>query len=232
MKRPAGTKRSAGLRSGPLAATRKAAATLPPEFFAAIRLHKRRLTRDVLLVSIASQRMWHFQWDSELAPNQLPVALTSSGGERGGASWEMPCPGNVPYRLQKKFVISTSRFGIGQIEGSNKTPLGLHRIARKIGGGKPVGTVFKGRKPIGTIAQIGPEKAMICHRILWLDGLEPGFNRGDNVDTFARYIYIHGFGEEKTLGRPQSHGCIHVGASDLLPLFDAVPRGTLVWISR
>jgi len=32
---------------------------------------------------------------------------------------------------------STSRFGIGQIEGSNQTPLGLHRISEKIGGGAP-----------------------------------------------------------------------------------------------
>jgi hypothetical protein len=37
------------------------------------------------------------------------------------------------------------------------------------------------------------------HRILWLAGLEPGFNRGGDVDTFRRYIYIHGVGEEITL---------------------------------
>jgi lipoprotein-anchoring transpeptidase ErfK/SrfK len=73
---------------------------------------------------------------------------------------------------------------------------------------------------------------MICHRILWLDGLEPGFNRGGNVDTFNRYIYIHGFGDESTLGHPQSHGCIHVGAEDLIPLYELLPRGTLVWIQR
>jgi len=35
----------------------------------------------------------------------------------------------------KKFPCSTSRFGIGQAEGSNRTPLGLHRIAEKIGVG-------------------------------------------------------------------------------------------------
>lgn len=34
-----------------------------------------------------------------------------------------------------KFPCSTSRFGIGQFEGSNFTPLGLHRIAEKISAG-------------------------------------------------------------------------------------------------
>ena len=72
--------------------------------------------------------------------------------------------------------------------------------------------------------------APIAHRILWLEGLEPGFNRGDGVDSHDRYIYIHGIGDERTLGRPASIGCIHLAASDLLPLFDRIPEGTLVWI--
>ncbi len=76
----------------------------------------------------------------------------------------------------------------------------------------------------------GMVDATICHRILWLDGLEPGFNRGGTVDSFQRYIYIHGFGDETTLGRPASHGCIHVAVSDLLALFDRTRVGTLVWI--
>jgi len=67
---------------------------------------------------------------------------------------------------------------------------------------------------------------------LWLEGLEPGFNRGGSVDTFSRYIYIHGFGDQTTLGRPFSHGCIHLAANDLIPLFDRVPVGTLVWIQN
>lgn len=129
----------------------------------------------------------------------------------------------------RRFMVSTSKFGIGQEEGSFRTPLGLHRVARKIGGGHPVGTVFKARRPVGNTRH-GMADATICHRILWLEGLEPGFNRGGTVDSFERYIYIHGFGDETTLGRPASHGCVHVAASDLLPLFDATPSGTLVWI--
>jgi hypothetical protein len=114
---------------------------------------------------------------------------------------------------------------------SNRTPLGLHRIAEKIGSGQPIGTIFRSRQVAGLTWQGAPD-AKIVHRILWLDGLESGFNRGGAVDSYRRYIYIHGFGDESTLGRPTSHGCIHVAARDLMPLFDLVPVGTLVWIEE
>lgn len=134
-------------------------------------------------------------------------------------------------RLVQEFVCSTSKFGIGQIAGSNCTPLGLHRIAEKHGAGAEPGTVFKGRKPIGHLRDGLPLES-ITTRILWLDGLDPGFNRGGNVDTFARYIYLHGFGDQASLGQPASHGCIHLADADLVPLFDLLPVGTLVWIAE
>lgn len=126
---------------------------------------------------------------------------------------------------------STSKRGTGQKENSYQTPLGLHCVAEKIGAGEPVGTIFKGRQPVGTNGKGDPE-ARITDRILWLRGLEPGFNQGANVDSHARYIYIHGVGDESNLGHPDSQGCIHLSAADLLPLFDAVPEGTLVFISE
>jgi len=135
------------------------------------------------------------------------------------------------FELRKTCLISTSKFGTGQVENSNQTPLGLHRIAKKIGGGYPIGTVFRGRQPVGSTWQGLPD-APIVHRILWLEGLEPGFNRGGRVDSFQRYIYIHGFGDETTLSRAVSYGCIHVAAKDLLPLYDLLPVGTLVWIAE
>lgn len=141
------------------------------------------------------------------------------------------CTARFPrYGFCRRYVISTSRFGIGQVDGSNQTPLGLHRIARKAGGGYPVGTIFKARQPVGW-TWLGQPDGAIVHRILWLEGLEPGFNRGGNVDTYRRYVYIHGYGDEMTLGRPQSCGCIHLAATDLMPLYDRLPAGTLVWIS-
>lgn len=164
-----------------------------------------RPTQQVLVVQVQSQRMHRFELQS------LPT---------GKATW-----------LRKQtYVVSTSRIGYGQLADSLRTPLGLHQIARKLGGGLPIGTAFKNRIPTGLTWQ-GLPSARIAHRILWLAGLEPGFNSGANVDSFHRYIYIHGTGDETTLGRPDSCGCIHMSANDLIPLFDNLPVGVLAWIS-
>ena len=133
--------------------------------------------------------------------------------------------------LAREMRVSTSRFGVGQQENSHQTPLGLHRVAAKVGGGWPPGAVFKARQMCGYTWQGQPE-ARIVHRILWLSGLEPGVNQGGTVDSFRRYIYLHGFSDPLALGRPASQGCIHVGTDDLLVLFDLLPVGTLVWIGR
>jgi hypothetical protein len=135
---------------------------------------------------------------------------------------------------QGKFIktlpCSTSRFGIGQIEGSNKTPLGLHRIAEKIGADTPAGTVFKARKIVGHVSQPEWADAKITTRIMWLEGLEPSVNQGGNVDSHARYIYIHGTADQSNIGKPASCGCIHLADTDIIPLFDLLLSGTLVWI--
>jgi L,D-transpeptidase YbiS len=166
-----------------------------------------RSTRFILMVSVLKQQVRLFE-------QARPMAA--------GAH---PC-----YVLRKRFRASTSRRGTGQDAGSNRTPLGLHRIGEKIGAGQPVGTVFESRHPVGLTWQGRPDAA-IAHRILWLEGLEPGFNRGGAVDSHTRYIYIHGVADEPSLGRPASRGCIHLAASDLMPLFDLLPEGTLVWIA-
>ncbi len=144
---------------------------------------------------------------------------------------QSPRAGLASYSTRKVFRISTSRFGTGQAADSNRTPLGLHRIAVKIGSGYPVGTVFENRKPVGLVWRGCPTGA-IAHRILWLDGLEPGYNRGARVDSLRRYIYIHGLAGEPTLGRPASRGCIHMAGADLIPMFDRIPVGTLVWVVK
>ena len=132
---------------------------------------------------------------------------------------------------QITLVVSTAVRGTGQKINSNKTPLGLHLITEKIGENEPSGVVFKERKVIATNGKGNPN-ALITDRILWLEGLEPNFNRGGGVDSHQRYIYIHGIGDESRLGQPNSQGCIHLAAADLLPLFDQVPIGTLVYISE
>jgi L,D-transpeptidase YbiS len=185
-------------------------------FSHACRWHGITSTCFVLVVNIANQTV------------SLFAQLGSSACRRSG-----PVNTGVPnaYHFVRAFRCSTSRFGTGQMDGSNCTPLGLHRVAEKIGGGWPVGTVFKNRQPVGFTWQ-GLTDAKITTRILWLEGLEPGFNRGGKVDSHARHIYLHGTGDETTIGRPASCGCIHLAAEDLIPLYDSLPVGTLVWIER
>lgn len=137
----------------------------------------------------------------------------------------------------KEFVCSTSRFGIGEAKNSFCTPRGLHGIAEKIGDGASPGTIFKERKVVGHVAQRGIKAGGITTRIMWLEGLEPGFNRGKNsagvnVDTHDREIYIHGTGDQQSLGRTASLGCIHFADPDLIALYDLLPSGTLVWLSE
>ena len=181
-------------------------------------------TQFILIVNIADQTVSLFDFE-------YLVATVYDRRQKEKSSPNSPAVTDRRNKFVKKIPCSTSRFGIGQREGSNGTPLGLHRIAEKIGGGWPVGTVFESRKPIGYTWQ-GMPTARITTRILWLEGLEPGFNRGGNVDTHSRYVYIHGTGDETTIGRPDSCGCIHLATADLVPLFDKLPVGTLVWISE
>ncbi len=166
-------------------------------------------TQFIFGASVATQTAWLFK-------------QASGSGAQGT---------DAAYQFTKTVRISTSKFGIGQIKGSHKTPLGLHRIAEKIGDGCEAGTVFKHRHAIGHLRD-GLPLASITTRILWLEGLEEGFNRGGDVDTYSRYIYIHGFGDQESLGAPTSLGCIHLADADLIPLYDLLASGTLVWIAE
>lgn len=140
-------------------------------------------------------------------------------------------------QLKKQFPVSTSAVGDGSAVGSNRTPLGLHKIAEKFGDGAPIGMIFKARKPTGKLATIQTQPIKgdgddVTTRILWLQGLEPGINEGKGVDSHARYIYIHGTPEEGLIGRPESHGCIRMNNTQVIELFNQVPVGTLVDIIR
>jgi L,D-transpeptidase catalytic domain len=168
-------------------------------------------TRFILIVSIGNQTVSLFENKSKAATDA--VRLTAGD-----------------YKLLNTYSCSTSRFGIGQTEGSNCTPLRLHRIAEKIGAGAPEGTVFKARQAIGHISEPKLANSKITTRIMWLEGLEPGFNRGGNVDSHDRYIYIHGTADQASIGKPASCGCVHLSDKDLVPLYDMLPGGTLVWI--
>lgn len=139
--------------------------------------------------------------------------------------------------LRAQWPISSASAGAGQQQGSGCTPTGLHRIRVKIGASEPVNAVFVGRRPTGEVytpalAQAHPERDWILTRILWLQGLEWGHNRGGAVDSLKRYIYIHGTPDSEPMGQPASHGCIRMRNSDLLELFAQVETNTQVRIEE
>ena len=173
---------------------------LPAEFFDVLKANKVVETAQILWVSASEQRL-------RLFVHRLPTA---------------------------EFSVSTANNGLGCRVNSYQTPTGLLRIARKIGDGEPVGTIFKERLPAGVFYPsspiLHPPSDLILTRILWLEGLELGINRGGDVDTFSRYIYIHGTNHEEKIGQPASHGCIRMRNDDVLNLFDAVEVGSLVWV--
>lgn len=131
----------------------------------------------------------------------------------------------------KGYSVSTARNGAGERNGSECTPRGRHVVRARIGAGCPVNTVFKGRRPTGEIYSAAlrrryPERDWILTRILWLSGLEPGFNRLGEVDTMRRFIYIHGAPDDDPMGVPGSHGCVKMRNVDVIELFERVPAGT------
>lgn len=184
------------------------------DFIGSCRKNGVQPTRYLFVVSIGDQTVSLFE-NISTASHLAIDALRLTAGD---------------YKLVRNYSCSTSRFGIGQTEGSNCTPLRLHRIVEKIGAGVPEGTVFKARQVVGHVSQPEFANAKITTRIMWLEGLEPGFNRGGKVDSHARYIYIHGTADQASVGKPASCGCIHLADRDLVPLFDLLPSGTLVWI--
>jgi hypothetical protein len=131
------------------------------------------------------------------------------------------------------FDVSTASRGAGCVSGSFCTPLGRHRIRLKIGAGCAPGTVFVRRRPTGEVLtpqlrEQCPGRDWILTRLLWLEGLEPGVNRGGQVDTLRRFVYIHGTADEDRIGEPVSHGCVRMRNGDVARLFDAVANGTVV----
>ncbi|PWQ92866.1 L,D-transpeptidase [Leucothrix pacifica] len=145
------------------------------------------------------------------------------------------------YHLQdntliNKYIISSALNGVGSENNSGKTPLGAHCIQEKFGDDAPIATIFRGRVDTGELANILTDQNTtsdadnITSRILRLAGLEPGLNQGDGVDSYNRYIYIHGTDEEGRLGHPASHGCIRMANQDIINLYPTLELNTFVYI--
>ena len=160
------------------------------------------------------------------APSELPSrllvvdverqrAILLEGGEARGA-----------------WPVSTARAGIGGTQNSYRTPPGWHRVHRRIGEDAEAGCVFASREPTGeTWTGEARDDDLILTRILTLDGLEDGVNRGPGHDSLERYIYLHGTNHERLLGRPVSHGCIRLSNADICSLFAGMREGDHVLIA-
>ena len=138
-------------------------------------------------------------------------------------------------KIYDSYSISSSEYGVGNAYGSNKTPVGLHIIKKKYGDETPKNGRMIGREFTGQIAKIYTDMTRsktddITSRVLWLSGLEKGKNKGKNIDSFNRYIYIHGTSEEGRIGTPSSHGCIRMKNKDVIELYEKIKIGTLVLI--
>ena len=133
------------------------------------------------------------------------------------------------------YPVSTAANGPGELHGSQCTPRGWHQVRARIGGGLPCGAVLRGRRFTGEIygaelAARHPQRDWILTRILWLSGLEPGFNRLGERDSMRRFIYLHGTPDTEPMGRPRSHGCVRMRNADIIGLYDLVAVGTPVWL--
>ena len=133
------------------------------------------------------------------------------------------------------YPISTSKYGEGSKENSFKTPLGNHIIKEKIGENAPINTIFISRINTKNVAVIenkpkNTANDYVTSRIMWLEGEENGINKGPGIDSYERYIYIHGTHEEGLIGVKASHGCIRMFNVDVIDLYDRIYNGTKVII--
>lgn len=130
-------------------------------------------------------------------------------------------------------AVNTAKNGVGCQQDSGCTPIGLHYVRACIGDGLPANAVLKARRATGELwneplALHYPERDWILGRILWLCGLEKGLNRGGNVDTFRRFIYIHASPHWPIGAAPASHGCVRIQPEDMVRVFDLLPYASQV----
>ena len=148
--------------------------------------------------------------------------------------------------ILEEYMVSTSKYGLGNKNESFQTPVGIHKISKKIGDLCPIYTIFKGRVPLKdnlTLSDLENPinkkyqkkhfkncEDVITSRIMWLEGMEEGVNKGGDVDTYSRYIYIHGTAHEELIGKEASHGCIRMRNNNVIELFKKVKKDTYVLI--
>ena len=129
---------------------------------------------------------------------------------------------------------STAAKGPGSKAESFQTPLGWHSVAEKLGDGAPWGQVFRDKHATKEIWKRGDpvNEDLILTRVLTLRGEEPGKNKGGDVDSFDRNIYIHGTNDEEKIGTPASHGCVRLTNDDVITFYEMIPLNTPMLITE
>lgn len=131
-------------------------------------------------------------------------------------------------KVISKYPISTSKFGLGDGNGSYRTPVGTLFVSAKFGDHLAAGSVIKNRIATGEIVNPNaPGRDAIVSRVIWLRGMEQ-----QNRSARDRCIYIHGTPEERTIGRPASFGCIRMRSRDVIALYDRAHIGMHVTITQ
>jgi len=134
--------------------------------------------------------------------------------------------------VKKEYLVSTGAKGFGNVNNSEKTPLGLCYIEKIITTDEKYESIIGG-KETGVVLgpnQDGPREghcAEVTTGSMVLSGAEPC-----NKNVENRFIYIHGTNKEKYLGKAASGGCIRVSNDDILELTDILGRGTYVYITK
>jgi lipoprotein-anchoring transpeptidase ErfK/SrfK len=134
-----------------------------------------------------------------------------------------------------EYKISTAKKGLGNKAGSFKTPQGLHQVVEKVGEEVEPFGIIKQKVPTGEKAEPmlqaeSTNQDLITSRVMHLRGQEEGINRGGDVDSYNRGIFIHGTHEEGLIGKPASKGCIRMKNADIIDLFERIEVGTFVVI--
>ena len=131
-------------------------------------------------------------------------------------------------KVISKYAISTSKFGLGDGNGTYRTPLGTLFVSAKFGDRLPAGAVIKNRVPTGEIVNANaPGRDAIVSRVIWLRGMEQ-----QNCSARDRCIYIHGTPEEHRIGTPASFGCIRMRSRDVIALYDLAHIGMHVIVTQ
>jgi lipoprotein-anchoring transpeptidase ErfK/SrfK len=138
-------------------------------------------------------------------------------------------------RISAEYEISTAKNGLGNQRGSYQTPQGLHKVAEKVGADVKEYEVIKQKVPTGEVVQPVLEAKvtnidLITSRAMHLSGMESGINKGGDIDSYKRGIFIHGTHEEGLIGTPASKGCVRMRNNDVIDLFERIEVGTFVII--